>query len=500
MAIVYWGSWRGLVPHTASVADSIPTSALNFSTEAFLDPRLATPSALQGDLDIGDTDSGRRMPFNGDPLDANDFLLRPKLLSNQRLLTGILPVSSGSLGALEQTLEPLLDPRAIALRDIILLSPSRLRSRISKVLLRVLAKHVGHDHPEISIKTWDSLANGDPESPSVLRVLHPVASSWALVMDCNGLQQLDEETRGRLVGDIVDWRLPYGPKGTPLNLSDFPSVGTRPWTHISRLRPVLASQLKPPFVLPLDLLSSKPLPQTWKGLSEQIALCNAWNASGLLLGPYILSADSLPAAAAVVEPVADEEDILRFDILLSDSNEVQDLSPLLCGLLSRGHSIRILVIDTSLKFSFKPIKRKTRLVTGIPECDLQFFTINQYMRRRQLLKTVGEEYSHDQASHVVITLKSHSFADFLIESFWLDGNVLIELPRDDLPFCDWMASLSLQEWHSAFESSINQLARRSPPLACRLERTSCRDKRHNQRQARIVVKVAALFIFGKVLR
>lgn len=457
-AIVYWGSWRGLVPHSASVTSATARSSLNFSTEAFLDPRLSTLGVLRGELTGYDTDNDRQMAPNGDQLDANDLILRPKLLPNQKMLTGILPVSSASLAVLEHTLDPLLDPTAIALRDIILLSPAHLRSRVSEVLLRVLAKHVGQDHPEISIKTWDILANGDPESPSVLRVLNHATSSWALVMDYGGLQQLDEETRTRLVGEIVDWRLPYGPKGSPLDSSDFPSVGTRQWTHISRLRPVLASRLEPPFVLPLDLLSSKPLPQTWRGLSEQIALCNAWNASGLLLGPQILSAggsDALPGATteAVVGPTTDEVNILRFDILLSGSQEVQDLSPLLCGLLSRGHTIRILVIDTSLKFSFNPIKRKTRLVTGIHGCDLQFFTINQYMRRRQLLKTVGEDTSDDQASHVVITLKSHSFADFLIESFWLDGNILIELPRDDLPFCDWMASLSLQEWHSAFDSS-----------------------------------------------
>ncbi|KAJ3550377.1 hypothetical protein NMY22_g532 [Coprinellus aureogranulatus] len=201
-AILYWRSWRDFVPQAVVGV----MSSLNWS-EAVHDPKFS--AMLKHDT------GNRSLPTHtGDQLDTAD-LHRPKLLANQRLLTGILPVSSASLSNLEQMLEPLLDPSAAALRDIVLLLPSRLRSRASKLLLRVLTRHEGRDHPEISLRTWDAIADGSLTSPSMLRFLDPGISSWALIMDYGALEELDQDTRRRLLGEVVDWRLPYGPKGTP---------------------------------------------------------------------------------------------------------------------------------------------------------------------------------------------------------------------------------------------------------------------------------------------
>jgi hypothetical protein len=109
------------------------------------------------------------------------------------------------------------------------------------------------------------------------------------------------------------------------------------------------------------------------------------------------------------------------------------------------------VVDTNLQFTFNGIKRKTRLITG-EGCSFDLFTINQYMRRKEILRSIGDDGNYALASHVVITLKSHNFAGSLIDTFRFGDNVLVEVPQQDLAYCDWMASLTLQQWKSTFLS------------------------------------------------
>ncbi|RXW16621.1 hypothetical protein EST38_g9232 [Candolleomyces aberdarensis] len=435
--VLSWRQWRGLVLQTASHAT------------------LKRPTfSAAGDI----AENGRQMSLHEHP--------HPALLSNQRL-TAVLPVSNVSIHQIADILAPLLDP-GTAVREVILLAPASLHRILSDKLRQELTKHEGQDHPEIGVKTWD-----DDISPSVFRLLR--ASPWTLVMRHDGLLGVDKQTRSILVGEIIDWSLPYGPRGIPL-----PPNGTHPanivdWVHLPRSQPDLALYIEPPFVIRLDTLSNlNPLPSTWKHFSEQIALCNPWNASGLLVGrhgppeisPSPLSlATNVPQASSIqtnvsrnvpatTPPAVLPHQRLRFDVLLSEKQDVQNLAPFLCGLLSRGHTIRVLVVDTNLQFSFNPIKRKTRLVME-GGCSVDFFTINQYMRRREIFRSIGDDGNYGLASHVVITLKSHNFAGFLLDTFRFADNIIVEVPQQDLAYCDWMASLTLQQWKNWHKPRID---------------------------------------------
>ncbi|KAJ2919481.1 hypothetical protein MD484_g926, partial [Candolleomyces efflorescens] len=423
--VLSWRHWKALVPPTASYG------------------MLKRPTfSLAGDI----AENGRQMSL------GEHEHLHPALLSNQRL-TGVLPVSNVSIHQIADILTPLLDP-GTGIREVVLLTPARLHRILSDKLRQALMKHEGQDHPEITVKTWH-----DDISPNVFHLLDPHASPWALVMSHDGLLALDKHTRSILVGDITDWGLPYGPRGTPLRPNATHPGNILDWVHLPRSQPELASYLEPPFVIRLDTLSNlDPLPSTWKHLSEQIALCNSWNASGLLVGrhgPPPLPTSIQTKNATVAAPLAavPPQQRLRFDVLLSEKKDVQQLAPLLCGLLSRDHVIRVLVIDTNLQFTFSGIKRKTRLV--FEACSFDFFTINQYMRRKEILRSIEDNGSDALPSHVVITLRSHNFAAFLLDTFRFGDNVLVEVPQQDLAYCDWMASLTLEQWKNWHKPKID---------------------------------------------
>ncbi|KAF5336091.1 hypothetical protein D9611_006217 [Ephemerocybe angulata] len=461
--LISWRNWRS--PNTPS-PDGSNVQQANLSIKylaAELDSIPRKPRL--GGYDLGQTQSGQVL-MDGEFKVVH--LSEPRPLLNQRLLSALLPVTKESIEQLDIILSPLLEP-GTAIRGVNLLSPEPLRLAVTATLQRVLKSLVGADHPEISVKAFGSTEDGNP-SLSMFRLMDRRSVSWALVLDHFGLQGLDKTTRSILMGGILDWRTPYGPNGTPTNSSlDLPPSDIGDWIHVSRSKPLLASHLYPPFVLPLDLLSPNggPTPGTWTALFKQIALCNSWNASGILVGnPSLRKPDPAVTVPTFRLGISSNNDTtthqatftppnpilastkLKFDILLSDKKDVKQASPLLCGLLSRGHTMRVLVVDTNLKSTFTAIKRKSRLVTGNGGCTIDFFTVNQYMRRKDILRSIGNEAIYTQASDVVITLKGHQFANFLTENFKSAGSILIELPKDELGYCDWMASLTLDEWQS----------------------------------------------------
>ena len=364
-------------------------------------------------------------------------------------LTAFLPVSDASVGRLGETLDVLLKP-GTTLQEIIILCQGGLHANVSGNLVEVLGRHVGVDHPEITVEAlgW----SGDQDrafsviDPTVLRRFVR-GRTWALIMDETGLGRLDSETREMLTGSVLDAEVPYGPVGVPL---DSRSVQRR-W----------ASRLFPPFVFPMGLLSDVLKGHlNWEDFWAQIALCNSQNASGLLVGrPPVERAPSLDSPD-FPNPTSQEARRIMFDILLSAKADVLDLSPLLCALLGRGHTLRVLVVDTALRFSLNPIKRRSRLFTSIAGCRyVEFFTVNQYMRRTEILKMIAnqggedgrgkiEEGGKSRRADVLLAVKEREFAGYLVEMLKGMESVLVEVPKADLRFCDWMAALELEEWKS----------------------------------------------------
>lgn len=401
------------------------------------------------------------------PLHTHEPVLRPRRLPAQPILTAILPVSTDSVEHLQETLTPLFAPKTV-LKEILLITSGDLRPKVSANLLRILQEHAGEEHPEVSIKVHD-VSSTSAVSPSVLRLLNRSDDGWVLIMDDTGLRGLDRTTRSMILDSIVDWRLPYGPDGELLATSSDLSFSLgEGWTHHSPSKPLFSSRLNPPFVLPLDVVAaSGGIPHSWEALSKQIAQYNSWNASGIIMGQRFPRQPS-PMFAVAVEDTLGQAPlnvtsrldpptivassravrVLKFDIVVSSRRDVQNLSSFLCTITPRGHLVRIVVVDETLKFSLNPIKRKTRLVTNYDGCLLDFFTVNQYMRWKEVLSIFEDDAAYNGLSDVAITLKGHNFGGFLMSDFGHFNDVIIEVPRENLPFCDWMALLTLQQWKS----------------------------------------------------
>jgi hypothetical protein len=270
-----------------------------------------------------------------------------------------------------------------------------------------------------------------------------ISSPWVLVMGWDGLRSLESQSQRRLLA-LGHHLLPIGPRGIALNTTtetaaSLPPLAT-PGLH-------LALYLRPPFVVASSLLPEEEGHfRTWELLGAYFSQCNSFGAGGILhsstktvdQGLDSSSKDGLPLA-----PYRDHGPPIRFTFFLSNTLNVQQLSPLLCQLIFRRHHLHILVVETNMKYSFTSVRRKARL--RLDTCRIDFSIVNQFMNRRDLSAHLG-----DLETDVVVMLEGLELNNHFRSHFIRKGRTVIRLPVEDLMYSDWMSSLSLEEWRSKY--------------------------------------------------
>ncbi|KAG2011578.1 glycosyltransferase 2 [Coprinopsis cinerea AmutBmut pab1-1] len=351
-------------------------------------------------------------------------------------ITGILPVTPASIDHLQEILEPFLSTSlGHAFQEITLVTPGHLAPSVSATLQAI--------SPSNTPLTF-SVREKDCDMRDESAYIYPkqgISSPWVLVMGWDGLRSLESQSQRRLLA-LGHHLLPIGPRGIALNTTtetaaSLPPLAT-PGLH-------LALYLRPPFVVASSLLPEEEGHfRTWELLGAYFSQCNSFGAGGILhsstktvdQGLDSSSKDGLPLA-----PYRDHGPPIRFTFFLSNTLNVQQLSPLLCQLIFRRHHLHILVVETNMKYSFTSVRRKARL--RLDTCRIDFSIVNQFMNRRDLSAHLG-----DLETDVVVMLEGLELNNHFRSHFIRKGRTVIRLPVEDLMYSDWMSSLSLEEWRN----------------------------------------------------
>ncbi|KAH6916185.1 glycosyltransferase 2 [Coprinopsis sp. MPI-PUGE-AT-0042] len=365
-----------------------------------------------------------------------------------RSVTGLLPVTPDSLPHLHEILEPFfVHPALSYVAEVVLVSPSSLGPSVSERTAGFLdARPAEEDKPKLTVRERDyDMQNG---TSAFLVTAVDISTPWLLVMNWDGLNGLDRPTLSTLLrtGHPL---LPIGPHGEELPAKQGPNEPNE------GLR--LAKYLKPPFILSAELLPQEDgVFRTWEILGQYLARCNSAGSGGLLL-------NTRPCNHAVAKiAIADEPNTsLTFAFLLSSGTNALHLAPLLCR-LTQEHTLHIVAVEAGWTETSKIVRHKLSSTEEL--CPLEYLAVSQFVHRQEPA-ALG-----NPASDVVVTLQGmHLNQDFL--SYFLRiETVIVRLPEDDLPYCDWMASLSREEWKNwgRPQVDISVITRNRPASLARL--------------------------------
>ncbi|KAF8631855.1 hypothetical protein AX15_002125 [Amanita polypyramis BW_CC] len=341
-------------------------------------------------------------------------------LINASSLTAILPVTPDSLANLPEQLATLYDTQS-CLYEILVESPQSLALYAKNIVHTFVHRFSEPNRPIISVHLYTSV-NGSGLSQYGSKV----STEWVLILDENALDRLDASTRHKLLNPLA-LPIPFGicgmANGSCVSSSDFP---------------LPVSYIVPPFVIPTPLLrnsecfnrSSVPigarkscaviLPQP----SHSVKHCSC--SSGIDFDerwdPFISKNDTASSNGAG-----------QFTVLVPTTHDLRTLSPLLCRLQLQTIEINTLIYadggQASGKFRAKSCSLHYRLVIG-------------RNNREQLLRLV-DEVSMLKMVDVIIIPKGEFPLSLKPQR---RGQVIVEIPRADFQYSQWMGSLTLQEW------------------------------------------------------
>lgn len=228
--------------------------------------------------------------------------------------------------------------------------------------------------------------------------------------------------------------LPNGPRGvtgSPGNLScEAPSTETRP-----------ASYLLPPFSLPSSLVQE--IYKDWSELGHAISRSHEDQLGGAVRGFGDPDSNwcNIPQSrtfihAGVTElfaPFRDNPSSGLFVFLLPDIDDLRLLLQLLCRLQQSGHSLRVLLYSES-----RTVLRMREIYNS--SCSVQYDATRNTGRH---IYPAIYDWLHRMECEADVIFTINEPATQPVRS---ERAVIIRIPRDNLPYVDWMGSLSLSEW------------------------------------------------------
>ncbi|KZT27805.1 hypothetical protein NEOLEDRAFT_1046589, partial [Neolentinus lepideus HHB14362 ss-1] len=358
-------------------------------------------------------------------------------------LTAVLPVTTTSLPQLQVLLRQMFSSHS-RLKEAILVTPDELVREARKVLWELTSTLHGRDYPNISIHP---VKNGSSTVYNILDTASEASTDWLLILDEHGLRGVDSQTKDMLLNPKAV-SLPYGPNGQAYRANNLSCVET-PWS----LQP--AAFVVPPMVLPATILFSgsedsnrAPTFRTWEEMGYRISHSQLDLVGGLVFGSAQSDRCFSPGDQLVVlpDPVVKEDQVQasgnpgRFLVILHAINDLQSFSVVLCRLQEKSYTVKVI-----LRQAFYPSDGQTQSVFA---CDLAYD--NLPVSSSEVSAQLSETLFSFQPNVVIDTSDDAALTNAL--RVILEGDLelrqptVIHLPKDDLPYSDWMGALSLQEW------------------------------------------------------
>ncbi|KAA1468823.1 hypothetical protein DENSPDRAFT_815397 [Dentipellis sp. KUC8613] len=393
-------------------------------------------------------------------------------LIGRRDLSAVMSVTHETAEDLELILST-VQQESPGLVEVAIVCPQAILSPVRQTLQRTISSFPANAHLELSLHTWT--LNMD-EAEALISTASRLATGWILIIDHHHLRGLGAEERSKL---FKPWSVsfPLGPRGfreiAPENKqclapSDSPQV---------------ASFLVPPFVVPAYVLNGDGISsqKSWPSLGSRIAASRPDSVGGVVLaitsgsGPlhnwcdthhngaqHILarhhSSDSnyhQRFLGSSLNPSPTKKDRGTFALILPTVDDMLYFSTASCRLISSGNRIHILLyaeeqeelgtenFDIDIGIAFEDG------VISTDACDLRYQVSTVTDVAIDFIVTSWLD-SLPQPPDIIIgatdeeKLTTYSFQGLKQKKHFYP--TLIQLPRADLPYSDWMGVLSIEEW------------------------------------------------------
>ena len=440
------------------------------------------------------------------PAHSEDIQVAPPSPIPLQSLTAILPVVPCSLNRIPETLLPFLKPSKF-IREIIIVCPESIATRVRQVLQRTVVSAGTTDHPDVSLRPW--VGHLDPAT-AVLRAISFVSTVWVLLMDDQGLLKVAGSMRSLLLHP-PQFPVPFGPTGV---------LRSNPASNVTRHlgRPRLAMYLRPPFVMPASLgilpanIQHKGI-DPWANLGLQVSKHQLDGIGGIIVSDE--DSDNLAyfaanhrLVAAIESPVSRDtkndtsSDAWSLASLTSLENferrgtfvffflvldDLRNAARLICRMQTKDqNSIRIFVYG-----EYVQSKAKADWVTGRLEMELCILTYEvlvtgvtlSFSRVGSAILSRWFDTFDDSPDVIVVRKELDPLVGYLLsnhQDVLLWDATLIQIPRLDLKYTEWMSSLTLIEWKSVVNPFLVLFAL---TVRYRLAPASHRYQYYNQRSS-----------------
>lgn len=471
-----------------------------------------TPPALDStlrhfSLDLAGQERRTSVSPHHDATDYAQQLLRAWPIG-PRSLTAILPVTSQSLSQLESTIS-LLHQDPGALTEIVVLAYEPILSltrRALRTIMTTISPNPDVLFPiEITLRTWKPMLT---QAEASLRCMTYSSGSadWVLVLDQHYLEEAGEEMRSMLMNP-PNVSFPLGMKGSGTGEREVLSfAGLRGFEvepgkeEINRedssdsKGPHPVSFVVPPFVLPTRLLGDNKVRTTTIDSGNGDAHLGSWAAFGHWIsstrtdriGGVTLGYGN-PQNAKLGHRSQHEKDFTGdqstrtspaqashsqthlpgvFGMLMFSPDDLLRFAPVVCKLVNDGHRVDVLLFGQSKgqrRDMAHDIDAGSRMfvdgtVSATDRCDIRYRSV--VAQDSPPYMTVAGWFDGFEGSPDVLVASGEDsvVGDILNmqlkERRWDKATTLIRLPRDDLPYSDWMGTLTLEEWKSESRSLI----------------------------------------------
>jgi len=344
-----------------------------------------------------------------------------------RTIAAVLPVTSSSLPHLSESLSGL--STIPYLTEIHLLCPENTTTAVRNVLRQTLSRAQRFDHAEFFVTLWQ---RGWSEAESTLRVASNILSNNILILPQDPLASLDSISRSILLPGSPSLPIPLGLYGSQV------SCGTTYrgfWT---------ARFVLPPLLLPSRLGTTNQSYfhlTSWEELGAHFTQNEGVGGAISLGTPEGTSSCRHPNASETVplglkhsySPSDPSEPGDLLVILVAERGDILALSKLACKFKFRGKKVKVIAYGVSLD----PLRPSD---PASEDCDIAYTQV------------------HDLQDPTLYQLLGRSTSVFLMLTEYrlpsespLEANTratVIRIPRRDLPYCDWMASLEIRELRS----------------------------------------------------
>ena len=383
-------------------------------------------------------------------------------------LTAILPIVPRSLNRIPETLLPFLKPSKF-IREIIIVCPESIATRVRQILQKTVVSIGTTDHPDVSLHPW--VGHLDP-AIGVLRAISGVSTVWVLLMDDQGLLKVVDSMRSLLLHP-PQFPVPFGPTGV---LRSNPASNAT--HHLGRAR--LAMYLRPPFVMPVSLgifptnihdNGNDP----WASLGLQVSKHQLDAIGGIIVSDEDCNSLAHFAVnhklAAAIDTPSDDWPLTSFSSLKNSErrgtfvffllvlDDIRNVAHLICRMQTKDqNSIRIFVYG-----EYVQSKVEADWVTGRLEMERCILTYQVLVTGVTLsFSRVGSDIlsrwfdTFDDSPDVIVVPKElDPLVGYLLsnhQDLLLWDATLIQIPRFDLKYTEWMSSLTLIEWKSVVNS------------------------------------------------